>query len=114
MPSTTLSLIDDLVLLQNVSLKLAQRITCDEEERQRFGYKLLTSYRFPEIGGKLDRKDAEVYSGGTLVMRISYGDATDLYRINMGWANQRNQSPGFKLDLERGYWSRNKADDEDV
>ena len=52
--------IDNLVHLQNVSLKLAQRITCDEEERQRFGYKLVTSYRFPEIGGKLDRKDAEV------------------------------------------------------
>jgi superfamily II DNA or RNA helicase/very-short-patch-repair endonuclease len=105
--------IENLVHLQNVSLKLAQRITCDEEERQRFGYKFLTSYRFPEIGGKLDRKDAEVYYGGALVMRLSYGDATDLYRINMGWANQRNQAPGFKLDLERGYWSRNQADDED-
>ncbi len=107
------SRIDNLVHLQNVSLKLAQRITCDEEERQRFGYKLLTSYRFPEVGGKLDRKDAEVYVGDVPVMRLSYGDATDLYRINMGWANQRNQAPGFRLDLERGYWSRNQADQED-
>ena len=106
--------IENLVHLQNVSLKLAQRITCDEEERQRFGYKLVTSYRFPEIGGKLDRKDAEVYCGDTLAMRLSYGDATDLYRINLGWANQRgNQPPGFNLDLERGYWARNQADDED-
>jgi len=97
-----------------VSLKLAQRITCDEEERQRFGYKLVTSYRFPEIGGKLDRKDAEVYCGDTLVLRMSYGDATDLYRINLGWANQQGiQPPGFNLDLERGYWARNHADDED-
>jgi len=106
--------IDNLVHLQNVSLKLAQRITCDEEERQRFGYKLVISYRFPEVGGKLDRKDAEVFCGDTLVMRLSYGDATDLYRINLGWANQRgNQPPGFNLDLERGYWSRNQADEED-
>jgi ATP-dependent helicase YprA (DUF1998 family)/very-short-patch-repair endonuclease len=106
--------IDNLVHLQNVSLKLAQRITCDEEERQRFGYRLVMSYRFPEIGGKLDRKDAEVYCGDALAMRLSYGDATDLYRINLGWANQRgNQPPGFNLDLERGYWSRNQADEED-
>jgi len=106
--------IEDLVHLQNVSLKLVKRITCDEEERQRFGYNLLTSYRFPETGGSLDQKDAEVYSGNTLAMRLNYGDATDLYRINLGWANQRgNQPPGFKLDLERGYWSRNQADDED-
>ncbi|MCL4502400.1 MAG: DEAD/DEAH box helicase [Deltaproteobacteria bacterium] len=107
--------IDNLVQLQNVSLKLAQRITCDEEERQRFGYRLITSYRFPEIGGKLDRKDAEVYCGDTLTMTLSYADATDLYRINLGWANQRsNQPSGFNLDLERGYWSRNQADEEDT
>jgi very-short-patch-repair endonuclease len=109
-----LAKINNLVHLQNVSLRLAQRITCDEEERQRFGYKLVTSYRFPEIGGKLDRKDAEVYCGDVLALRLSYGDATDLYRINLGWSSQRgSQPPGFNLDLERGYWARNPADDED-
>lgn len=108
------SCISSLVHMQNVSLKLAQRITCDEEERQRFGYQLVTAYRFPAIGDKLDRKDAEVYSEGTLAMRLSYGDATDLYRINLGWANQRNQPVGFNLDLERGYWSRNVTDEEDT
>jgi very-short-patch-repair endonuclease len=107
--------IDNLVRLQNVSLKLAQRITCDEEERQRFGYRLVTSYRFPEIGGKLDRKDAEVYCGARLAVSLSYGDATDLYRVNLGWAHQRpDQPPGFNLDLERGYWSRNQMDDQDT
>jgi len=105
--------IDNLVHLQNVSLKLAQRITCDEEERQRFGYNLVIAYRFPEVGGKLDRKDAEVYCGDHLAMRLSYGDATDLYRINLGWSNQRSAPPGFVLDLERGYWARNQADEED-
>jgi very-short-patch-repair endonuclease len=106
--------IDNLVQLQNVSLKLAQRITCDEEERQRFGYKLVTSYRFPEVAGKPDRMDAEVYIDKTLSMHLCYGDATDLYRINLGWANQSGEQPtGFNLDLERGYWSRNQADEKD-
>jgi hypothetical protein len=108
------SRIDNLVQLQNVSLRVAQRITCDEEERQRFGYKLVSAYRFPEVGGRLDRKDAEVYIGDTVAMRLSYGDATDLYRVNLGWAHQRDgQPPGFILDLERGYWGRNPADDLD-
>jgi hypothetical protein len=106
--------IDNLVQLQNVSLRVVQRITCDEEERQRLGYKLVSSYRFPEVGGRLDRKDAEVYVGNTLIMKLSYGDSTDLYRINLGWAHQRGgQIPGFNLDLERGYWSRNPVEDED-
>ena len=62
--------IDNLVQLQNVSLKLVQRITCDEEERQRFGYKLVSSYRFPEIGGRQDRRDAEVLVDGITVLRL--------------------------------------------
>jgi very-short-patch-repair endonuclease len=109
------SVINELVQLQNVSLKLAQRITCDEEERKRFGYKLVTAYRFPAVGGALDRKDAEVVVDGTAVMHLSYGDATSLYRINLGWANQRDTEPaGFLLDLERGYWARNAADQDDA
>jgi ATP-dependent helicase YprA (DUF1998 family)/very-short-patch-repair endonuclease len=105
------SRIDHLVQLQNVSLRLAQRITCDEEERQRFGYQILSSYRFPEVGGRLDRKDAEVLCGETRVMSLNYGDATDLYRINMGWSNLRgDQPPGFNLDLEKGMWARNPGE----
>jgi ATP-dependent helicase YprA (DUF1998 family) len=108
------SVIPDLIHLQNVSLKLAQRITCDEEERLRYGYKMVISYRFPEVGGKLDRRDAEVLTGGVPIMRLSYGDATSLFRINLGWANQRaNQPAGFLLDLERGYWASNPKDKDD-
>ena len=105
------SRIDGLVQLQNVSLSLAQRITCDEEERQRFGYNLVTAYRFPEVNGRQDRKDAEVLCDGEPVLSLAYGDATDLYRVNLGWANQDESQPkGFNLDVERGYWSRNQAD----
>ena len=108
------AIIENLVQLQNVSLKTAQRITCDEEERQRFGYQMVSSYRFPEIRGKLDRHDADATIDGIWVMRISYADATTLFRINLGWANRRDdQPPGFILDLERGYWRRNQADEED-
>ena len=110
----TPSRIDNLVRMQNVSLRHAQRITCDEEERQRFGYHLVTAYRFPEINGRLDRKDAEVHADGACALTLSYGDATDLYRVNLGWTHRDGSQPrGFNLDLERGYWSRNQADAED-
>jgi ATP-dependent helicase YprA (DUF1998 family)/very-short-patch-repair endonuclease len=108
------TVIGDLVRLQNVSLRLAQRITCDEEERQRFGYRLVSAYRFPEVGGRLDRRDAEVVAGDTPLLKASYGDATTLYRVNLGWANQKADAPmGFLLDLERGYWASNPKDPDD-
>ena len=110
----TPSRIDNLIVMQNVSLKLAHRITCDEEERQRFGYKLKTAYRFPDVNGQLDRKDAELVLEESVLAKLKYGDATDLYRINLGWLNQQgDHPPGFTLDLERGYWSSNQADEED-
>ncbi|MFA7693347.1 MAG: DEAD/DEAH box helicase [Candidatus Hydrogenedentales bacterium] len=106
--------IQDLVYLQNVSLKLTERITCDEEERQRYGYKMVTAYEFPEVGGKSDRKDAEVYAKAQRLIRLNYSDATTLYRINMGWANQQSTTaPGFLLNLERGYWASNPTDTDD-
>ena len=105
------SRIDNLVHLQNVSLRLAQRITCDEEERQRFGYNLVTGYRFPEVNGRPDRKDAGVYCDNVLALGLGYGDAADLYRVNLGWMSRNRRQPrGFDLDLERGYWSRNQDD----
>ena len=109
------SRIDGLVQMQNVSLRLAQRITCDEEERQRFGYNLVTAYRFPEVSGRPDRRDAAVLCDGVPVLTLGYGDATDLYRVNLGWTHQDGHQPhGFNLDIERGYWSRNQADAADT
>ena len=113
------SVIGDLVHLQNVSLRPVRRITCDEEERQRFGYRLVSAYRFPETGGpetdrRTDRSDSEVAVDDVRVMRLSYADATALYRINLGWAKQGPDQPdGFVLDLESGYWARNAADEDD-
>jgi ATP-dependent helicase YprA (DUF1998 family) len=109
------TVIQELVRLQNVSLRLAERITCDEEERTRFGYRLVSAYRFPEVGGHLDRRDADVFMGETPILKASYGDATTLYRVNLGWANQKIDAPaGFLLDLERGYWASNPRDQDDA
>ena len=78
------------------------------------GYHLVTAYRFPEVNGRLDRKDAAAFCDGKHVLTLSYADATDLYRVNLGWAHQDERAPkGFNLDIERGYWSRNQADTAD-
>ena len=107
------AVIENLVQMQNVTLKPAERITCDEEERQRIGYRLVTAYRFPDVGGNLDRRDAEVFVDGQRLLSLSYGDSTDLYRVNLGWAHQKNQTAGFALNLESGYWKSNRNDTTD-
>lgn len=113
-PLTEAAEIVSLVRMQNVSLKLAQRITCDEEERQRFGYRLVTAYRFPEVNGQVERLDAHAELDGAPLLRLSYGDTTTLYRINMGWLHQKQtEGRGFLLDVEKGFWASNQQDDRD-
>jgi ATP-dependent helicase YprA (DUF1998 family) len=106
----------DLVRMQNVSAKRADRITCDEEERQRRGYRIETSFRFaagPE--GKTYRRDARVEAGDICLGRLSYGDAATIWRVNLGWSHSAiGQADGFILDLDRGYWATRKGDAEDA
>lgn len=100
--------------MQNVSTKRRERINCDEEERMRMGYDILTSVRFSEEDGSPKYRIAEVIVDGELFMRLSYGSTATIWRINRGWKRRKNQDQlGFVIDLERGYWASEKDNDQD-
>ena len=85
--------IRDLIKLQNVSTKRVNRITSDEEERQRLGYNLATAYRFEVINGVESTTSAQIKCGEEVLGTIRYGDAANIWRINLGWA--RTSKRGF-------------------
>jgi hypothetical protein len=100
-----------LVQMQNVTLKLKERITCDEEERQRFGYRITSAVSFE---GQSKRFDAVLEVGGAAICSMYFGPTATLWRINRGWSNSNPGEPdGFVLDLESGRWQRNNAEEED-
>jgi hypothetical protein len=108
-PLLATSQIRDMVRLSNVTAKRADRITSDEEERQRIGYELKTTFRFGETDGRVDRSTAEVQKNGGRLALISYGDAATIWRANLGWLRRAIPSQhGFLLDTERGYWATNR------
>jgi len=96
--------------MQNVSTRRRDRINSDEEERIRMGFELKTGVRFVEHGTKPARRVAEVQDvHGNEMMRLTYGHAATLWRINLGWRRRRDREVrGFVLDIERGYWARNQ------
>jgi hypothetical protein len=113
-PLEPASVLSDLIQLQNVSLRLARRINCDEEERRRQGYRLTMAYRFAEHNAKVERYDARAMAGEEMLLSLSYGNSATLYRINEGWAKSDPRDPkGFILDLEKGFWANNPRDEED-
>lgn len=76
-----------------------ERITCDEEERLKYGYNVTTHFRYNET----KRKSAEVISAaGTTLLELTYGETANIWRLNRGL--KRNQEKGFKLNTATGAW----------
>jgi len=100
----------DLFRLENVSTVRRDRITSDEEERQRKGYEIISGIQFARRHGELSVTTATLSVDGTPCFQLDYGDTATIWRINLGWRRRRaREQLGFVLDLERGYWER--ADD---
>jgi len=99
--------------LQNVATRRLERITSDEEERQRQGYELVTGVRFGEHERQRQEQRAEIAHGGQPLARLTYGHNATLWRINKGWRRRANPAElGFVLDVERGYWAKNEQEKE--
>jgi hypothetical protein len=96
--------------MQNVSAKRRDRINSDEEERMRMGYELRTTVRFEGDHQRAGLRRASVVSAdGTELLRLTYGHAATLWRINLGWRRRKERDVyGFYIDAERGYWAANK------
>jgi ATP-dependent helicase YprA (DUF1998 family) len=110
------SVVIPLLEMPNITTWRRERITCDEEERRRFGYEVTTQFRFaPAPGGQKRIAEGTVLdTAETALLRMLYAPAAELYRINHGWRNSREK--GFPIDLANGMWLKKAGieDDEDV
>ena len=105
----------NLLRMQNVSTRRRRRITSDEEERRRVGYKLRSGIRFSQRQQRPLVKQADLTDeAGSVLLRLTYGDAATIWRANMGPSRRRATTrDGFMLDLDTGYWGRANDNDED-
>jgi very-short-patch-repair endonuclease len=97
----------ELLRLQNVATRRRDRISSDEEERQRQGFEVRTTIRFAKYEGRPSRRTGRAESAGGTLAALDYGQAATIWRVNMGWSRRTNPNQlGFVLDTQRGYWAR--------
>jgi hypothetical protein len=104
-PATT-----NLLHLHTVYTTRRERISSDEEERRRAGFRLETSYRFQDHGARRGRLNASVDdASGARLAEIAYGDSATVRITNTGRLRaKRDETPGYWLDPADGRWMNDR------
>jgi len=108
--------LQSLFRMQNVSTKRRERISCDEEERMKMGYDIVSAVRFSHEDGVPRYRSTEVVIDGATQYNVAYGSTASIWRINLGWKRRKIKTQfGFVIDSERGYWAKDPdAQEEDA
>ncbi|MCX5258644.1 protein kinase [Streptomyces canus] len=98
-----------LLHLHTVYTTRRERISSDEEERRRAGFRLETSYRFHDHGLRKGRLNATIADPNGQLAQITYGDSATIRITNTGRVRARtDEPPGYWLDLADGRWMNDK------
>ncbi|MET7378338.1 protein kinase [Streptomyces sp. NPDC005526] len=100
-----------LLHLHTVYTTPRERISSDEEERRRAGFRLETSYAFQDHGVRKGRLTSHVGdAGGAPVLDLDYGDSATVRITNLGRVRDKEGEPdGYWLDLGDGRWLNDRA-----
>jgi hypothetical protein len=102
------SRINELYRIETVETIPVERISVNEEDRQRQGFDIITTYRFlPGRGNVPEKQDALAKSGEETIARITFSPAAALWRINRGWKRRKDKNQlGFYINPLNGQWSK--------
>jgi ATP-dependent helicase YprA (DUF1998 family) len=97
--------IQHLLKLTNVRTRRRERISSDEDERQKQGFDVRTALRFQRSGISGTYSTSEVILAGNPIAKLTFGRSAELWRINFGWFRQQAANRlGFYINEQTGEW----------
>ena len=101
--------------IENVATWPAERITANDEERQRQGFELQTTFRWATRDGELDVRTGIASDPEGPIARLSYGPGATITRLNKGLRRRANKKTlGFLIDPVSGIWGKNPDEGADA
>lgn len=111
----TAEVVGNVYRIENVSTQLAERITANDEERQRQGFDLQTTFEWAIRDQEIDVRQAVVTDDIGEVARLSYGAGATITRLNKGLRRRADKKVlGFRIDPVSGYWAKNEDEDDET
>lgn len=103
----------ELYRIETVETVATERISINDEERQRQGFELQTTYRFlPGPDGRIQQQKATIQQGEVVLGELTYAPAAQIWRINRGWRRRKEKEQlGFYINPITGTWSKQDAPD---
>jgi Lhr-like helicase len=101
--------------IENVATQPAERITANDEDRQRRGFELQTTFEWAIREHVTDVRRGVAHDGLGDIARLAYGPAATITRLNKGLRRRRDRTKlGFLIDPVSGYWERSEVEDDNV
>ena len=107
--------VHDVKRIENVSTRPAEHITANDEDRQRQGFDIVTTFAWSRRGGEWDVTHSIVTDAdGRPSATTKYASAATLQRLNLGLRRRRTLSDtGYMIEPSTGRWL-NTEDAEDA
>ena len=100
--------------IENVETLPTERITANDEERQRQGFEIQTVFAWPRRDGKLDVTQAVAADMDGDILLIDYAAGTEISRLNKGLRRRANKSLfGFGINPANGRWVKSPEEEGD-
>ena len=97
--------IRNIVRIDNVETKPAERITANDEERQRQGFEIQTVFAWQRRDGHPDVTSAVAQDRLGPILRLDYAPGARISRVNKGLRRRREKSLlGFGIEPATGRW----------
>ena len=100
--------------IENVATYPAEHITANDEERQRQGFDLQTTFEWATRDQEVDVRRASASDADGEIVRMAYGTGATITRLNKGLRRRADKKIlGFRIDPVSGYWARSEDEDEE-